>query len=117
MLFFFFQAEDGIRDATVTGVQTCALPIYARLAADEHARLSWQRRLYDPREIGVGDGAAGGVEEHHGNVVRARRMATRELCFAPHVQIDRVRPAAQNLRGLLRRDLRNHRAASGRLET
>src|SRR5207245_3500569 len=26
-LFFFFQAEDGIRDATVTGVQTCALPI------------------------------------------------------------------------------------------
>src|SRR5207245_1232223 len=25
---FFFQAEDGIRDATVTGVQTCALPIF-----------------------------------------------------------------------------------------
>src|SRR6266542_1351736 len=28
VLFFFFQAEDGIRDATVTGVQTCALPIF-----------------------------------------------------------------------------------------
>src|SRR3989337_1257898 len=27
--FFFFQAADGIRDATVTGVQTCALPICA----------------------------------------------------------------------------------------
>src|SRR2546430_10421078 len=27
LLFFFFQAEDGIRDLTVTGVQTCALPI------------------------------------------------------------------------------------------
>src|SRR2546430_4276674 len=27
-LFFFFQAEDGIRDLTVTGVQTCALPIF-----------------------------------------------------------------------------------------
>src|SRR2546430_2195074 len=27
MYFFFFQAEDGIRDLTVTGVQTCALPI------------------------------------------------------------------------------------------
>src|SRR5207245_3970870 len=26
-VIFFFQAEDGIRDATVTGVQTCALPI------------------------------------------------------------------------------------------
>src|SRR5437867_5492769 len=30
LLFFFFQAEDGIRDRTVTGVQTCALPIYQR---------------------------------------------------------------------------------------
>src|SRR5437867_9123288 len=28
--FFFFQAEDGIRDRTVTGVQTCALPILGR---------------------------------------------------------------------------------------
>src|SRR5689334_24629610 len=27
VFFFFFQAEDGIRDGTVTGVQTCALPI------------------------------------------------------------------------------------------
>src|SRR5687767_16023890 len=27
--FFFFQAEDGIRDKLVTGVQTCALPIYS----------------------------------------------------------------------------------------
>ena len=29
MFFFFFQAEDGIRDYDVTGVQTCALPISA----------------------------------------------------------------------------------------
>src|SRR3989475_6501371 len=29
-IFFFFQAEDGIRDLTVTGVQTCALPISVR---------------------------------------------------------------------------------------
>src|SRR2546429_6400363 len=29
MTFFFFQAEDGIRDVAVTGVQTCALPIFA----------------------------------------------------------------------------------------
>ena len=28
-IFFFFQAEDGIRDHCVTGVQTCALPIWA----------------------------------------------------------------------------------------
>src|SRR5688572_32168889 len=31
--FFFFQAEDGIRDLTVTGVQTCALPIFLRRSA------------------------------------------------------------------------------------
>src|SRR2546430_7834164 len=37
LLFFFFQAEDGIRDLTVTGVQTCALPIYA-LAGDYYLR-------------------------------------------------------------------------------
>src|SRR5438270_7657686 len=29
LILFFFQAEDGIRDLTVTGVQTCALPISA----------------------------------------------------------------------------------------
>src|SRR5205807_4076378 len=32
-IFFFFQAEDGIRDYKVTGVQTCALPILALLVA------------------------------------------------------------------------------------
>src|SRR2546421_3431913 len=33
LFFFFFQAEDGIRDLIVTGVQTCALPIYDVAAA------------------------------------------------------------------------------------
>src|SRR2546422_7584777 len=37
MFFFFFQAEDGIRDVAVTGVQTCALPISA-VAATEPPR-------------------------------------------------------------------------------
>src|SRR5690606_40487329 len=31
LFFFFFQAEDGIRDFHVTGVQTCALPIYGEV--------------------------------------------------------------------------------------
>src|SRR6266496_1358303 len=34
--FFFFQAEDGIRDLYVTGVQTCALPIFARERLHKH---------------------------------------------------------------------------------
>src|SRR5438270_2297328 len=33
-VFFFFQAEDGIRDLTVTGVQTCALPIWSTTRTD-----------------------------------------------------------------------------------
>src|SRR5438270_8275875 len=36
--FFFFQAEDGIRDLTVTGVQTCALPISTFLVPCDRAR-------------------------------------------------------------------------------
>src|ERR1041385_1630894 len=37
-LFFFFQAEDGIRDVAVTGVQTCALPISVHAAPVAHQR-------------------------------------------------------------------------------
>src|SRR5256886_9696067 len=40
LIFFFFQAEDGIRDLTVTGVQTCALPISALSTNLELARRS-----------------------------------------------------------------------------
>src|SRR5262249_59202687 len=36
LCFFFFQAEDGIRDWSVTGVQTCALPIFDDAAAIHH---------------------------------------------------------------------------------
>src|SRR2546430_5734472 len=42
LFFFFFQAEDGIRDLTVTGVQTCALPI---LSCFDLAILLHQRRV------------------------------------------------------------------------
>src|ERR1035437_10468109 len=38
MFFFFFQAEDGIRDIGVTGVQTCALPISADQGLLRHQR-------------------------------------------------------------------------------
>src|SRR5258707_4694910 len=42
--FFFFQAEDGIRDIGVTGVQTCALPISAR-TGKTRARERRRKRL------------------------------------------------------------------------
>src|SRR3972149_1762206 len=39
--FFFFQAEDGIRDLTVTGVQTCALPIFGPVRQTEVGHLEF----------------------------------------------------------------------------
>src|SRR5437016_8361836 len=49
VLSFFFQAEDGIRDWSVTGVQTCALPIFIRRSYHGRVRVApllgaWQRR-------------------------------------------------------------------------
>src|SRR5256884_7259858 len=49
-MFFFFQAEDGIRDVAVTGVQTCALPIYtlAGLERPESGTVEFEgRNLYN----------------------------------------------------------------------
>src|SRR5215211_7405323 len=45
--FFFFQAEDGIRDHCVTGVQTCALPICER--ADAPSRAACSARAHELR--------------------------------------------------------------------
>src|SRR6266516_4151294 len=54
---FFFQAEDGIRDRTVTGVQTCALPISHRRAAVDGAEVPRQtvRAPQDDQQEGGGD--------------------------------------------------------------
>src|SRR2546430_7657596 len=49
--FFFFQAEDGIRDLTVTGVQTCALPIW-RLSCPSSSRGAC-RRVADAGQYGL----------------------------------------------------------------
>src|SRR5206468_4719510 len=51
-LFFFFQAEDGIRDLIVTGVQTCALPISARFRMDQGTEVGeLARRQAGPGEL------------------------------------------------------------------
>src|SRR5256886_11575644 len=60
LFFFFFQAEDGIRDLTVTGVQTCALPIWSsgRKSIDNAQRTGWPhfsraryKRLLGPQRL------------------------------------------------------------------
>src|SRR5271168_874125 len=42
IFFFFFQAEDGIRDRTVTGVQTCALPISSTNQNRITGKIGWK---------------------------------------------------------------------------
>src|SRR3989475_8490628 len=63
--FFFFQAEDGIRDLTVTGVQTCALPI-SFLKGTAAAPPLIRQALHSPAgnpwtEMGVDLGADGAL--------------------------------------------------------
>src|SRR2546430_11915312 len=84
IISFFFQAEDGIRDLTVTGVQTCALPIYrafrrgTRYAVEPPAaggvdrELDLDRRVSDPTRHASGDGSPSRVADHH--VVEAARL-------------------------------------------
>src|SRR6266446_10077304 len=54
-MFFFFQAEDGIRDYKVTGVQTCALPIYLAARMLVQRRYTWRGALALGVVLGCGE--------------------------------------------------------------
>src|SRR5207248_4125887 len=73
--FFFFQAEDGIRDRTVTGVQTCALPISnsgVKLVA------SWDGEQISVEVVDDGPGFAAEILEQLGEPYVTSRMAGQE---------------------------------------
>src|SRR5260370_26020755 len=59
LLFFFFQAEDGIRDSSVTGVQTCALPISPGEELAAAAGLAFCRRMTGAAAAHGADAAGG----------------------------------------------------------
>src|SRR3989442_13345892 len=90
VVFFFFQAEDGIRDADVTGVQTCALPIYV-----DPLRDVLLIRTLPGRGAAVREGPAA-----HGAQRRAARGHDRRH------RLTATRRPARNRRGLGRRELR-----------
>src|SRR6185503_5555530 len=74
-VFFFFQAEDGIRDVAVTGVQTCALPIWR-----PSSRVTFSRGVSWVTAISTGAwSAATGVAPSSAGDVPAGRCARREL--------------------------------------
>src|SRR5205809_2423350 len=77
--FFFFQAEDGIRDVAVTGVQTCALPIYAVLVDDQLAQLGVAVLLDDVDEVVLGDEARHAGMEREGADAQAVELMTARL--------------------------------------
>src|SRR2546430_13118269 len=79
-LNFFFQAEDGIRDLTVTGVQTCALPILRAVIFE---------RLH-AREVYLGCGFAFG-HDREGNIELLRTVSQSLGFFADEVPELRLR--------------------------
>src|SRR6267143_6593617 len=78
---FFFQAEDGIRDGTVTGVQTCALPICVgaplveQLGAHLEERGLLRRRLGPGTRDVVPAGAVVLIGCLHGSLLRRKRAS------------------------------------------
>src|SRR5262249_58574406 len=70
LFFFFFQAEDGIRDWSVTGVQTCALPIFSA--------------TYDPNDMPPAHSGASGYR------CRMKSRAARKSSISPRSEERRV---------------------------
>src|SRR2546421_4483262 len=97
--FFFFQAEDGIRDLIVTGVQTCALPI----SFDARGTLGAGTDLGDLREVT----AEGKLQRHAAPAAGGQRRAPpgaigREIEHRTHARVLEQRAAVAH-RVLLRR--------------
>src|SRR5258707_10843760 len=76
VFFFFFQAEDGIRDIGVTGVQTCALPICGGLRPDLYPgrRLPATEDLRDAARTRLGGGGGCSVRAGSGPRSEERRV-------------------------------------------
>src|SRR6266542_1062943 len=93
-VFFFFLAESGIRDATVTGVQTCALPILALLTIDPAKRLKDALGMPDlaaePTQVAID--RLGGSGELSSMVLDAKRTFDQLVArFAPSLDaVERI---------------------------
>src|SRR5687767_15506466 len=88
-LLFFFQAEDGIRDKLVTGVQTCALPICGDVEARGEVRLTIR-----PERVRVEAAGTPGENRLSGTVSRSEERRVGKECrsrWAPYQQTKKER--------------------------
>src|SRR3989441_9736154 len=85
LFIFFFQAEDGIRDKLVTGVQTCALPIWS----DESGDVVDDRPRAGLTANVPGDAVRTGLERHHVHAFR-RAVGDRGSLSGLEVEIGRA---------------------------
>src|SRR3712207_7386066 len=77
-VFFFFQAEDGIRDIGVTGVQTCALPISS--PKRNPGRQVTRVRTSTERIRAIGQKAANAIAPGEGDQVRSEERRVGKEC-------------------------------------
>src|SRR2546430_506709 len=108
VFFFFFQAEDGIRDLTVTGVQTCALPIFRSEGADpvsepafhltplDVRKQEFRRRLRGYEPLGVEDFRARVADELE-RILREKAVLDERLAaLGEQLRVYRERERAMN---------------------
>src|SRR6266436_8490560 len=98
MFFFFFQAEDGIRDVAVTGVQTCALPIsepVRRVWRDAEICRSWPSPSVYAR---CSSPSIGGPEPLHDNAPDPAALLRRDGCKPIRIFGQRPTPTLCDIR-------------------
>src|SRR5207249_7886420 len=84
---FFFQAEDGIRDRNVTGVQTCALPI----SIAELTRRGEPSLLFLHDQTVTGRTRRPATDDYLRALVAAQQVSSGSIFLVPHAMTDRAR--------------------------
>src|SRR2546428_4982956 len=107
LCFFFFKAEDGIRDLIVTGFQTCALPIFAAMALLPPPPADGLVLSYDMETLlanghmedlsGQGHhGTMSGTTDVAGKVGRARHFNAGDRIMAPPIRSEELTSELQS---------------------
>src|SRR5687768_18401251 len=86
--FFFFQAEDGIRDVAVTGVQTCALPICPRVFGHDRSMPFLGREFSS--EPDYSDEIAREIDDEIRRIVEEAHQTAKDILVERREDLDRI---------------------------